>query len=146
MLPINEKPSFQYQFWKMISDWHKFDINHVLDIHPANISLLWALNRFVPRDMLTFQNIQAAKKIILDLSGANGKVTPEMMQYDTKYSNIYFTAQSRYNALDVSFMLMYYRQDPESKQILLTNLRDDAKVNEINAKFLSENPIDLSRL
>ena len=146
MIPINEKPSFQYQFWKMISDWHKFDINHVLDIHPSNISLLWALNRFPPRDISTFQNIQTAKKIILDLSGNNGKVTPEMMQYDTKYNNIYFMTQSRYNALDVSFMLMYYKQDPESKQILLTNLRDDAKVNEINAKFLSENPIDLSRL
>ena len=146
MLPINEKPSFQYEFWKMISDWHKFDINHVLDIHPTNIAFLWALNRFLPRDILLFKNIQATKKIILDLSGGNGKISPEMMQYDANYNSSYFTTLYRYNALDPLVLLPYYRQDPESKKINFSNLRDDAKVNEINAKYLSNNPLDLSRL
>lgn len=146
MLPINEKQSFQYEFWKMISDWHNFDINHVLDIHPLNVPLLWALNRFSPREIPLFKQIQNAKKIILDLSGANGKITPEMMQYDTNYNSFYFLTQSRYNALDPLVLLPYYRQDPESKKINLNNLRDDATVNQINSKFLSNNPLDLSRL
>ena len=49
-------------------------------------------------------------------------------------------------SLDVAFMRPYYDNDPESRSIKLDNLNDSAAVNNINAKFFRDNPINLSLL
>ena len=54
--------------------------------------------------------------------------------------------ESRLKALDVQYMLPFYKQDPESQTIQFKNLRDDVMINHINSKFLSNNPIDLQKL
>ena len=56
------------------------------------------------------------------------------------------TIESRMKSLDVAFMRPYYDNDPESRSIKLDNLNDSAAVNNINAKFFRDNPINLSLL
>lgn len=148
MISINEKQSFRYDFWKFVSEYRRLSISSFDNVSPLNFSLVMAMNAFPERNIKGhICNIQGAIKIIWDMiQDAEVKILPSQL-----YSNEYLVKntpvskiEARMNALDVGFMRAFYDNDPESKSIKLDNLRDDAAVNKINAKFFTNNPINLS--
>ena len=101
------------------------------------------------RDIGTIMGIPDAVKIISSMVGSEDiKIIPEQLYTNEHLISNYPVAQieSRYKALDVSFMLSYYSMDPEAKSLQFKDLRDDAAVNTINAKFFQNDPIYLHRL
>ena len=150
MISINEKPSFRYDFWKFVADYRKISMDSFYNISPLNFPLLMGMNMFHERNIKEcICNINTAVKLIYDMVGSEEvKVLPEQL-----YSNEYMVQnlpinkiESRMKTLDVSFMRSFYDNDPESKSIKLDNLRDDSAVNNINAKYFRDNPINLSLL
>lgn len=149
MVPLNEKINFRNEFWKLyIKDKPgelKTDLNK---ISPVNISLLSSINGFNHREVKLLYNISTAKKIILAITnGEDIKITPFQLFNDEKVSNIINVQQveSRLKALDVTFALPYYKQDPESKYTFI-NLEDNGAINKINAKYFENNPLELQKL
>lgn len=149
MIPISEKPSFRYEFWNIIAQHRKIDINHIGNISPVNFPLFSAIHRFPERGLNSIGNVVTARNIIEHFAGNNDiKIIPEQLYTDPEISTKIQVSiiESRLKALDIQYILPYYKQDPESKAIRLDNLRDDSVVNSINAKFFAHNPIDLGKL
>lgn len=149
MIPISEKPSYRREFWDLIASMRKFDPNHINMISPINFPLFSAMNRFPERQINGLTNVRSAKNIIEKIVGDQDiKILPEQLYNDTTICNNIQVAliESRLKALDVQYMLPFYKQDPESQTIQFKNLRDDVMINHINSKFLSNNPIDLQKL
>ena len=150
MIPISEKPSFRYDFWKFVADYRKVMIESMDNISALNFPLVMALNVFPERNIKgAICNISYAIKLVYDMVQDNEvKILPSQL-YTNEYmaTNIPISkVEARMNTLDVSFMRSYYDNDPESKSIKLDNLNDSAAVNNINAKFFKDNPINLSLL
>ena len=150
MLPINEKLSFRYDFWKFISEYRKVSFQSFDNISCLNFALVMALTTFPERSIKgTICTLPTAIKLIYEMIQSEEiKIQPSQL-----YSNEYMIKnlpvniiESRMKALDVTFMRSYYDNDPESKAIKLDNLNDSAAVNNINAKFFRDNPINLSLL
>ena len=150
MISINEKPSFRYDFWKFVSEYRKVLMKSLDNISPLNFSLVMALNSFPERNIKGHICVlQTAVRLVYDmLQDTEVKILPSQL-----YTNEYMVKnlpvskiEARMNSLDIGFMRSYYDNDPESKSIKLENLRDDATVNNINAKFFKDNPINLSLL
>ena len=150
MLPINEKPSFRYDFWKFLADYRKISLDNFDNISPLNFPLVEALSGFPERNIKgSMCHTKRAFSLIYDMiQSEEMKVLPSQL-----YTNEFMVQnlpisiiESRMKVLDVSFMRSYYDSDPESKSIKLENLNDSAAVNNINAKFFSSNPINLSLL
>lgn len=149
MIPINEKPNFQYMFWKLIADIRKFNVANIMDISPVNFPLFSAINKFPERNMVALGNVSTARNVIQKIVGNEHiKILPEQLYADQEISSKLQISllESRMKALDVQFMLPYYKQDPESKAIKFENLEDNQTVNMINSKFFSNNPLDLTKL
>lgn len=149
MIPIFEKNSFRYEFWDLISKIRKFDLNSIVDISPVNFPLFSALNRFPERHITGITNVVSVRNIVQKIVGnENIKIVPQQLYEDEEISSKIQVSliESRLKALDIQYILPYYKNDPESKSIQLQNLRDDAAVNMINAKFFSHNIIDLNKL
>ena len=149
MIPISEKPSFRYEFWNLISSIRKFNVENIVKVSPVNFPLFSALNRLPERGIPSICNVSAARSIIEKIVGYdNIPVLPQQLYNDEQISSTIPVAktEARMKAIDVQFMLPYYKADPESKAIQLQNLRDDSAVNMINAKFFSHNPLDLAKL
>lgn len=148
MISISEKPSFRYEFWNLVSLIRKFDPNKVYDLSPINFPLFSAINRFPERNILSSANINTTRNIIYSMVGSNDiKIVPEQLYHNDSLNNLAPSIiESRLKALDVQFMLPFYKSDPESSAINLDNLQDDATVNMINSKFFQSNPLDLSKL
>lgn len=148
MIPITEKGSFRYEFWKLISMIRKFDVASIKNISPVNFSLFSALNRFTERDITGLANVAGATEIIRSIVGEEDiKITPQQLYDNELVSSKIPVAlvESRMKSLDVQFTLPYYKSDPESKYQFI-NLRDDATINMINSKFFAHNPLDLAKL
>ena len=148
MISINEKQSFRYDFWKFVAEYRKVQLSSLDNVSPLNFPLVMALNSFPERNIKgAICVIQTAIKLVWQMARDNEvKILPSQL-----YTNEYMVknlpvskVESRMNALDVGFMRSYYDNDPESKAIKLDNLRDDGAVNNINAKFFRDNPINLS--
>lgn len=149
MIPISEKPSFRHEFWNLIAHLRKFDIERIESVSPVNFPLFSALNRLPERGIPAICNVSAARNIIEKIVGHdNIPIVPQQLYNDEQISTTIPVAktEARMKAIDVQFMLPYYKADPESKAIQLQNLRDDSAVNMINAKFFAHNPLDLSKL
>lgn len=149
MIPISEKNTFRYEFWKVIASIRKLDVSSYMDISPVNFPLFCALNRFPERGIPSVANLAGTKNIIKKIAGSEDiRIIPQQLYDDPEISSkIPVTKiESRMNALDVQFMLPYYKADPESKSIQLQNLRDDSAINTINSRFFSHNPLDLNKL
>lgn len=149
MIPISEKPTFRKEFWRLVSIVRNMNESTMVNLSPLNFTLFSALNRFPERNMLPITNIPTAKKIIKNIVGEEDiKIYPSQLYNDMESISTLPVAsvESRFKALDIGFMLPYYKNDPESKCIKFENLRDDGAINAINAKFFSENPLDLNKL
>lgn len=149
MIPISEKYNFRHEFWNLVATVRKFNVSNIDMISPINFPLFCAINRFPERNLNALGNLATARNVIQMIVGDDDiKIIPEQL-----YSNQTIAEhmpisilESRMKVLDATFILFYYRQDPESKSIQLQNLRDDAAVNMINAKFFANNPLDLNKL
>ena len=152
MISISEKPSFRKEFWDLLGSKRKFSeasMNKLYTISPVNYPLLSAMNRFPERNITSLANIGTAIDIIHKVVGSDDiKIYPQQLYSDPEImSKIRVTAvESRLNTLDISYIYPYYDNDPESKSIKLENLPDNGQLQTINAKFFSNNPIDLNRL
>lgn len=149
MVPLNEKYNFREEFWKL---YFKDKIGHrktnLEQISPLNVSLLSAINGFNHRDINIMYKISEAKRTILDIThGEDIKITEFQLMNDEKASNLINIQQiiPRLKALDITFALPYYKQDPESKYKFV-NLNDPGTVNMINSKYFENNPLELQKL
>jgi hypothetical protein len=149
MIPISEKQSFSYEFWNLVASIRRIKLESIGDISPINYSLFSALHRFPERNIDQLTDLNNVRYIINKIVGnSNIKVHPQQLYEDYEISSKIQVAlaESRLKALDIEYILPFYKNDPESKSIKLENLSDDRAINTINAKFLSHNPIDLSKL
>lgn len=149
MIPIYDKRTYRFEFWKLFSSIRKLALEELLNIDPVNFPLLCALNRFPERDLSAILNIQSAISVIYNFAGSERiKINPEQFYTDSGLlSKIPIEKViSRYKTLDIDFMLPYYRNDPESRMIKLDNLKDPATLNMINSKFFAHNPLELNKL
>jgi hypothetical protein len=146
MIPLNEKYNFRSEFWKLYIRNSKVDLN---SISPLNAPLVSAINGLSCREVDIVYTVLAARKIIYNITGGEDiKVNPIQLYNDpkiTKMINVELV-ESRLKAIDITFALPYYKQDPESSGYNFINLKDDATINKINAKYFANNPLDLSRL
>ena len=149
MIPISEKPSFRYEFWNLVSHIRKFDINKVCNLAPRNFPLFSAINRFPERMISSIGNVSVTNDVINKFVGTDDiKIIPQQLKDDEEIMSKLPVAiiESRMKALDVEFMLPYYKNDPESKAIRFDNLVDNNVINQINARYFAHNPLDLAKL
>jgi hypothetical protein len=149
LVPVNEKYTFRQAFWSVILETRKLSIDNLMSLSPINYSLINAISMFSDRNVKALYNMRIAREIITKLVGSDDiKIDISLMKQSPDIANKYDINQieNRYKALDVSVMLPWYMADPEASQIKLVNLRDDEKINQINAKYFERNPIDLLRL
>ena len=149
MIPISEKPSFRKEFWNFVADRRQILADSINYISPINYPLFNALNRFPERGIGAIQNSQKAASIIHKFaSGEDIKIPYQQLYSDDKILTEVPMAEveSRLKALDIQFMLPYYKNDPESKMIRYDNLSDPSAINTINARFFAHNPLDLNKL
>lgn len=149
MIPIYDKRTFSFEFWRLFAGIRKVDVNRLMRISPINFPLLCAMNRFPERDIDTVINLVQSVDIIERFVGEERvKLSIEQLEEDSELlSKIPIELiRSRYKTLDVDFMLPYYRNDPESKMIRIENLTDNETLNMINAKFFVQNPLELNKL
>ncbi len=150
MLPISEKSTFRYDFWNFFANYRKISIDSMYNISPLNFPLICALTSFPERNIKgSICNISRAMRVISEMiDTADIKILPSQL-YTNEYlvQNIPINkVEARMNTLDVSLMRSYYDNDIECKNIKLDNLNDVSTVNNINAKFFKDNPINLSLL
>ena len=150
MVPLNEKPNFREEFWKLYLKDKLGEVKTNLNsISPLNVSLLSAINELRCRNVNVLYNIAAAKKIILGISnGEDIKIDIFQLLNDENVSktvNVQMI-ESRLKALDVTFALPYYKQDPESNGYKFINLEDNGAINKINSKYFENNPLELQKL
>ena len=149
MIPISEKPSFRYEFWNLVASHRSIDVNKFNNISPVNFALFMAMNRFNERDINSLSNVSTSINIIKSIVGEEDiKIIPQQLyENNDVFSKLPVSIiESRMKALDVQFMLPYYKSDPESKSYKFINLRDDSAINMINSKFFANNPLDLAKL
>ena len=150
MVPLNEKPNFRHEFWKLyVKDKPGEVKTDLTSISPMNVSLLSAINGLYCRNINILYNISAAKKVIMKISnGEDIKIDINQLLYNEEIGNKINVqmVESRLKALDISFSLPYYRQDPESNSYNFINLQDNGAINTINSKYFENNPLELNKL
>lgn len=151
MVPLTEKPSHNIAFWNLVAMRRKLRPEMLYDIDTSNFVLFEALHKFPERDikmMNGITNISQTRKYIVDYLGGNtGTIDISSLQYNDITSSLPYTViESRYNALNVNYMLPYYRLDKESQDIKIQNLDDNGVINNINAKYFVQNPINIGDL
>jgi hypothetical protein len=148
LIPVFEKDSYRTEFWNLISEMRHTKADNLYKISPVNYSLLLSMSRFADRNIKSLYNINSCIKQIYEMVGSEDiKINISQLNTPEIASKFNVSAiESRYKALDISFMLPYYKNTPECKNIKLVNLRDDSIINQINSKYFKNNPIDLNRL
>lgn len=143
----NDNMSFNYSFWNLVALKRRYRMDNMFaDIYCCNFPLLSALRGFQDRNIASMVSLKTASRIIYNMVDINPiDITPPMLYQNPEVPNPALV-ESRLRALDMSYIYPFYLNDPESKSIQLQNLRDDAMINQINAKFFEKNPIDLLKL
>lgn len=152
MLPVNDKPNFKEYFWneycKLRMGTQK-GFESLCRIDPINYPLLISICSFPERKLTHIASQPMAIKFIYDLvSSERVKIDHNMFLNDPELADKYPIAMidARYKAMDVQYMLPFYRSSPESSAIQLLDLDDPAAVNNIAAKYYANNPLDLQKL
>lgn len=148
LIPVFEKPTFRDEFWSLITDIRGIKGEALRKLSPVNYSLVCAMTYFSDRNIKGLYNVSQAAKLISSIVG-NEDIKIDISQLNRPEITSQFNVpliEARYNTIDVPFMMPYYRNTPECKNIKLLNLRDDAVINQINAKYFTNNPIDLMKL
>ena len=148
LITINEKATYRTEFWNLVCYNRKISTNLVGDLSPINYPLFNAITRCPERGVKALYRAPDARKIILSIAGNSDiRILPEQLMNCPLVNNYSMAAiVSRMKALDIMELLPYYKSTAEAKNIKLINLRDDATVNQINAKYFADNPIDLQKL
>jgi hypothetical protein len=123
-----------------------------MKISPVNFTLFSALTRFPEREIYQLmRNSTDAIKIIEHIVGSEDiHAFPSQLCGNSEIAKSYpvpiSLVESRYKSLDIKFMLPFYQEDIESKEMKFENLVDNGTINMINSKYFSKNPIDTMRL
>lgn len=149
LIPIFEKPTYRAEFWDFICDCRSIQGEELRTISPLNYSLFCAMTRFYDRGIKGLYNARDAVKLIKNMVDEEDiKIdVSQLSKNEFAVSNYNIQSiESRYNAIDIPFMLPYYRNSPECSSISIVNLKNDAVINQINAKYFEKNPINLMKL
>ena len=152
MIPVNDKSCFREEFWRrfaMHRNISEYSYNSLCKISPINYSLLNAIIPFPERNLKAIAMLPSAIKFISSIIGGEDiKIQSAQFMNDPDLVAKYPVAniEARYKAMDVQYMLPFYRNNPESNNIKLLDLNDISAVNNICAKYYSNNPIDLQKL
>lgn len=151
MVPIIEKTEeFRYQFWNIVAERRSIKPNSLYTISPLNFTMFSALHRFPEREIYPLvKTASEAVKIIQMVVGSQDiSVFPSQLYNIQEIAELVpiSLVEARYKALDVKFMLPFYQEDIESKEMKFENLQDNGTINMINSKYFKENPIDTMRL
>jgi hypothetical protein len=123
--------------------------SETLDISPVNFPLLAALSRFKDRNIKTLISVPEASKIIYSVIGSQDtKLDPDAlyrMSNSTRLmSTPLATIDSRYKTLDATgYQYSLFTESTESLDINLTNLYDPEALQQINATYFHDDPLDL---
>lgn len=148
MLPINEKPNFREEFWKVISRVRNCSYNLISTMSPINYTLYTAMTKVPERNLKPLVQNNRARDLITSLVGSEDV----KIQLSQVINNPNFAAyplaqiEARYKVLDIDYMLSIYRNSPEAKQLQFIDLEDVATVNNIAAKYYANNPLELQKL
>jgi hypothetical protein len=149
MVPLTEKPTHKIAFWNLVAMRRKLKPELLYDIDTSNYMLYEAFHMFPERDigLVGAGNAIGCKKHIMELNGNISTIDPSTLQYNDKIQELPLSMiEARYNALNVDYMLPYFRVDEESQNIKIQNLDDNGVINNINAKYFSQNPINIGLL
>ena len=150
MVPLNEKPSFRHEFWRLYVKDKVGEVKSDLSvISPLNVALFSAINGLNCREVNLLYNVSAAKKAILEITnGENIKIDINQLLMNESISKVINVQmiESRLKGLDITYALPYYKQDPESNNYKFINLQDNGAVNMINSKYFEKNPLELNKL
>lgn len=143
-LPRQNKGYFD-SFWRIYAESRNSTLDRFL-VHPINVNLVSALSRFPERNLDNLISIPTANKIIFNLINSQAtKILPSTIDYSLlKVSST--TIESRYRAIDVEFQYNVFLQTLEPRLLEYKNLDDVGTINQICAKYFTENPIDLDKL
>jgi len=147
MLPVNDKETFRSDFWNRFAETKKYRIDFT-KISPINYPLLVSMIPFIERNLQGIVKAPSAIKFIDHFVGSEDiKVYAGQFLNDPEVANYPIgLIDARYKAMDVQYMLPIYKNTPESKQIKLLDLDDVAAVNNISAKYYTNNPLNLQLL
>lgn len=149
MLPVNDKEGFREKFWYNYAITKNKDLSvveNLCEISPINFPLYLAIAGCTERSLSTIGKCGVPVNIIKSFVGSEDiKIQPIQIISDEKLAKKRPVAliESRYKAMDVQFMLPIYKNSPEAKQIQLLDLEDTETVNNISAKYYSNNPLNL---
>jgi hypothetical protein len=152
MIPVNDKDNFRYEFWNNFAKHRKLSektVEKLYTISPINYHLLISMHLFPERNLRSILDISNIIKFISHIAGDQDiKIQPMQFITDNELAYKYPVAaiESRYKAMDVQYMLPFYKSSPEAKNIRLLDLNDIATVNTIVSKYYANNPIDLQHL
>lgn len=150
MVPIFEdKEKFRVRFWNLISEKRKVSAKNLYRISPMNYIIYSAMSGFIEREIYPLvKRSTEAIKIIESIAGSSDiQVFPSQLFGTEAELSVQVTLlQSVCNALDVQYMLPFYREDIECKEMKFENLEDNGTINMINSKYFNKNPIDTLRL
>lgn len=149
MLPINEKFNYRVQFWNAVADMKKINVEPLYEISPINYALFSAMTKCPERSLNRICTPIQARNFIRDIVGSEDiKVNTSQFINNPDFANKYPVAEiaARYNVMDVTFALPYYKASPEAKQIKFLDLDNAPEVNRIASKFYQNNPLELQKL
>lgn len=151
MIPVNDKNCFRAEFWRKFASYRKLadsTYNSLCKISPINYALLNSIIPFPERNLKAIAMFPSAIKFINHLVGSEDiKISSSQFMNDPELVSKYPIAniEARYKAMDIQYMLPFYRNSPES-QLKMIDLDDIGTVNTICSKYYSNNPIDLQKL
>jgi hypothetical protein len=150
MVPLNEKYNFRKEFWNLYNYVlkQKGDLD-LTTISPINVPLYSAITGFKHRDIYTMYHRVTGKKVIMEINnGIDNKIFESQLLSNVSISKMVNVqvVSAILIALDVTFALPYYKQDPESSSYEFINIEDNGAINKINAKYFENNPLELNKL
>lgn len=149
MLPINEKDNFRKEFWDKVNIVRSYSVKGMYEISPINFPLFMALTKFPERSLPSITGPSQAAKIISSIVGGEDiKINSNQILTNSDIASKYPVAEidARYKVLDIQYLLSYYRNSPEAKEIKFLDLEDSATVNKISSKYYANNPLNLLNL
>ena len=148
MLPINEKPNFKEEFWKIISVIRNNSYNLLSSMSPINYSLYTCMTKVPERTLKPLVSNSAARNLITSIVGSEDvKIQLSQVLNNPELNNYPLSMiEARYKAVDIDYVLSIYKNSPEAKQIQFIDLVDIATVNNISAKYYANNPLELQKL
>ena len=158
MVSINEKrDQFRKDFWDLYSAirYSKSSgkispdtMSKLYNLSPLNYPLLLAMNIFKERNLYSVLNIDQAINCIYDVAGTEDiKLTIDSLKLSGKINDeLASRIEPRFHCLDYSYAYPYYANSTDVIKINLNNLQDNGKLENINSKYFSNNPMKLMYL